>query len=433
MPTRTKRNNDKSQLAATVRAVHGLDQVERATQLVNGRVIGRFGKFRLDSHFQPIISLMHRCPVGYEALLRSTDSANQPVSPLDVFATTGHDESDAVLLDRLCRDVHLRNFMALGDTSNWLFLNVHPRIAIQGSRYGTFFGDLLQRHGLPAHRVVIEILEGEIQEDAQLAEAVDYYKQQGCLVAIDDFGAGHSNFNRVWKIQPQIVKFDRALLGYAVGSGEVRRLLAGLVTLVHESGSLSLMEGIETEDEALIALDSGIDLAQGYYFGRPAAGLCDIGDTGSKLLALCAKSERLVRDESRHHQELLASPRAEFEQAARLFVSGMDLPHACAHLVALPKVARCYLLDATGRQVSDYVFAAGMGARRDSRFNPVSEKTDAVWARRPYFRRAMQRHNEIQVTRPYLSLPDARMCITLSVALRVEDQTIVLCCDIDWA
>jgi hypothetical protein len=276
----------------------------------------------------------------------------------------------------------------------------------------------------------MEILEGEIHDTSLLVEAVDYYKQQGCLVAIDYFGAGHSNFNRVWKIQPQIVKFDRALLNHAVGSGEVRRVLTGLVTLVHESGSLTLMEGIETEEEALISLDAGIDLAQGYYFGRPAAGLCE-DVAGKTLPELCAKSAALVRDDFRRQQQALAGPRTAFERAAQLIVSGLDLPDACTRLLARPEVVRCYLLDAAGRQIASYADAQERGARRDRRFIPISNNADAVWARRPYFQRAIRQPGKIQITRPYLSLLDARMCVTISVALIMDDQTVVLCCDLD--
>ena len=44
------------------------------------------------------------------------------------------------------------------------------------------------------------------------------------------------------------------------------------VTLLHEAGKLVLVEGIETEHEAQIALSCEADFVQGYYFGRPAPG-----------------------------------------------------------------------------------------------------------------------------------------------------------------
>lgn len=56
---------------------------------------------------------------------------------------------------------------------------------------------MLARYDLPPHRVVIELIENEIADEAQFAEAMRYYPERGCLFAIDDFGAGQSNFDRI--------------------------------------------------------------------------------------------------------------------------------------------------------------------------------------------------------------------------------------------
>lgn len=72
------------------------------------------------------------------------------------------------------------------------------------------FKYLLQRYQIPAARVVVETIEGAIADEGQLSESVQFYKNLGCLVAIDDFGAGHSNIERIWRLVPDIVKLDRS-------------------------------------------------------------------------------------------------------------------------------------------------------------------------------------------------------------------------------
>ena len=69
----------------------------------------------------------------------------------------------------------------------------------------------------------------------------------------------------------------------------------------------------------------------------------------------------------------------------------------------------------------------------DPRFRPLGLASDARWARRPYFRRALEEPGVTQITRPYLSLHGARMCVTLSVACATPAGLRVLCADIDWA
>jgi EAL domain-containing protein (putative c-di-GMP-specific phosphodiesterase class I) len=81
----------------------------RISQDDDGRVTGSFQDYRLASAFQPIFSLSHGSPVGYEALCRARSSAGLAVSPLELFGQV-LSESENVLLDRLCRAVHVQNF-----------------------------------------------------------------------------------------------------------------------------------------------------------------------------------------------------------------------------------------------------------------------------------------------------------------------------------
>ena len=409
-------------------AYHGVDASVCRTA---GEVSGSFKGLRVGSGFQPIYSLAHRRAVGYEALLRATTGDGAGVSPLAVFDMTA-DEAEAVFLDRLCRNVHLGNFMAAGDEQSWLFLNVSPQVVVRGRDYGSFFLDLLTRNAMPAARVVVEILEGQIDDDLRLADTVDYYKELGCLVAIDDFGAGHSNFDRIWKVSPHIVKFDRSMITQAASNRTVRRVLPSLVSLIHETGSLALMEGIETAEEALIAVDAGFDLVQGYYFGRPGKAIAS-AEPGSRAIAeLHDRYGAQSQSEADGYRRELARYEDRFRLAAAQVAAGTGLAQACAPLLDSPRAERCYLLDADGRQIGGNVAAPASPARNDPRFKPLADGSGAVWSRRHYFRRAVNRPGQVQTTRPYLSIAGANLCITLSVALHREDRLVVFCCDLDW-
>jgi len=99
----------------------------------------------------------------------------------------------------------------------------------------------VRRHagsGIAPHRVVIEILESEINDQAYLKDLIKHFRNMGCLIAIDDFGAGHSNFDRIWELEPDIVKIDRSLIKRAAINSKVKRILSGMESLIHEAGSL---------------------------------------------------------------------------------------------------------------------------------------------------------------------------------------------------
>lgn len=75
------------------------------------------------------------------------------------------------------------------------------------------------------------------------------------------------HYDRLTALKPNIVKFDRSLIA---GASEARRYLLGrLVSAVHALGATVVAEGVETEDEAQIARDAGVDMLQGYLIGRP--------------------------------------------------------------------------------------------------------------------------------------------------------------------
>ena len=409
-------------------------------QLEGGRWQASHDGALLDSHFQPIYSFPHRRSVGHEALLRVVDAQGLVVPPLHFFERlSGFDEQ--VKVDRLSRLLHVHNFVNQQDRDGWLFLNIHPAVFVHGARQPDMLEaavKVVQALGVPPHRLVFEVTEDVMAQDAEFESAVANARATGCLLALDDFGAGHSNFDRVWRIHPEIVKLDRSLLRRAVASPRVSRVLTQMVSLLHECGALVLLEGVETRDEALLALDADVDLVQGFAFGVPAPDL--VGSTGTsgaienvwKVL-----DERHVQDRLAHTQHI-APFTAALKKALPGLRQGQPLHQAAASLLALPGVQLCYLLDEHGVDCVIPVEPEQQGLAltgrpaSDKRFEPLEQAGSARWARRPYFRRAVSELGQVQVTRPYLSLHGARMCVTVSLAFWSNARMLVICADLDW-
>jgi len=403
-------------------------------EMQDGRWRARQGDWQLDSHFQPVFSFPHRRAVGYEALLRVSDAAGNPVSPLKFFEHLSSFEQQWAA-DRLCRLLHVHNFVHQAGDEGWLFLNIHPAVFVHGAQQmQALEGSVrtMQALGLPMHRVVLEVTEDVMAQEADFERAVANVRETGCLLALDDFGAGHSNFDRIWHIHPEIVKLDRSLLRRASQSPRIARVLAQMVSLLHECGSLVLLEGVETRDEAMLALDVDVDMVQGFVFGRPVPGMLGpegVSDEIEEIWELMDERHAVMR---KAHAGHIAPHRDALKQAqARL--AGRSLADACAGLMALPGVQVCFLLDERGRHVAQPLVPPGVqDLSQDPRFRPLGLAGDARWARRPYFRRALDEPGVTQMTRPYLSLHGARMCVTLSIGFATPEGLRVLCADIDW-
>jgi len=408
--------------------IYNTDFIGQLTRKTDGKTTGVFKDYCLKSVFQPICSLAHKRIVGYEALLRAEDLLKQPIRP-DLLFGRGEILSDIVLLDRLSRYIHISNFQDLNDRINWLFLNISPQTIVHGKEFGAFFSDALERNGLPSYRVVIEILEYPIsgEENDRLVDTVGYYRKQGCLIAIDDFGAGYSNFDRIWTLKPDIVKLDRSMLVRAEADRGIRQLFPGIVSLLHQAGSLVVVEGVETEEQAFIVMESDADMAQGYFFSRPCQ---DLNEFPHSFQSLFDSYKALESLHGKECQEMHNRYRSLFYASAGLIEIGHSLADASKPLFENKLIIRCFLLEPNGMQIGDTVTSQVYADKIDPRFRPLEEAKNADWFRRHYLRRAVMQPGQLQITRPYLSITGAHMCSTLSMLIHRGSEDVILCCDI---
>lgn len=388
------------------------------------------GAYRLHSAFQPIFSLSHRRAVGFEGLLRPVDADGQAVTPTDYFRHARQTRPIAEL-DRECRELHIRNFSAAGLDGRWLFLNLEPAIITDRVFDDGRLLSALEAAGLSPDLLVVEILESAISDEGVLRDAVAYFRSIGATLALDDFGAGHSNFDRIWRLAPDIIKLDRSLIVEAEQhrTDRLQRMLPNLVSLMHEAGSLVLAEGIETEDQALVAMDADLDFAQGFYFAKPqslvSADIRESEDTLERLTRSFVTSTIVDERTERLHNEPYIET---FREATVQIENGTSIEQAIQLLLNMPRTARYYLLNTWGEQIALH-YGLRHPDNHASQPAPISGTTGGSWYRRQYFRAAMSEPNRLQVSRPYLSTADAHMCITLSVACGSPPRY-VLCCDI---
>jgi len=389
------------------------------------------GGFRLASHFQPIFSLTHHRVIGHEALLRATAlESGVALPPMQLFAGADGDAA-RVALDRAALMQHLAAY-ARREADEWLFLNMHPRsLAWPGGAGIRDIADALAAHDLRPGQVVIEVLESSLPDDPDFDRRIEELRELGCLVSLDDFGAGHSNFDRVFRLRPEIVKLDRSVVARAEGDAHARRIAAQMVSLLHECGCLVLMEGIETDEGAYTALRCDVDFVQGYHFGRPAAGLAGI--TGLHALRTAwDRFDRQSASDDRLWQEQMSPYKQSIELASVLLAGGASLEESCRRFLSQPGAQMCYLLDRQGRQVVGNAFRddrASSVLERHERFAPLHDTRHARWSRRAYFRNAEASPNFAQVTRPYMTLQGSSMCVTVSIQFDMGGRSLILCGD----
>jgi EAL domain-containing protein (putative c-di-GMP-specific phosphodiesterase class I) len=396
----------------------------------NDSYTSAFQQFSLRSVYQPIISLPHRRIIGYEALLR-TGSPMELQGPQAVFELAARQAGGLAELDRASRLLHLLNYPFMRQLDHWLFINVSQAVVEEHPDKPLLPKEYPARDWFSPRQVVLEIMEQEIKDKALLSEFVRVQRAEGFVIAVDDFGAGHSNFDRIWELQPDIVKLDRSTIVKAESDDRVRRMLPRMVSLLKESGAIVLLEGVETAKQAAIAMDSDADLVQGFYFGVPAGKLsCKLESEGHISERINAAVE-LEGDIGASQRAFSESCWKVFAQAVTLLEAGLSLVDIASKMPELDEGIRLYLLDEQGTQVADSVLMRPKAGLAHLRFRPLLISKGARWTRKDYFRRAISDVGRMQSSTPYLSLPDGRTCVTYSQAVQTSQGVRVLCFDVE--
>lgn len=233
---------------------------------------GRYGDYRLKTAYQPIYQRVGRAllPVGVEGLL----SVYRQGSSVDTRAfLDAVPPEDRLFIDSMSRCLHIRNHHNIGVPKLRLYFNYDPRANsdIDGAlREIRTMASCLTETGLDSRLLVCEITEAVALDESTLVAVAEIMRALGIRVAVGNFGAGHSTYERISKTLPDIVKIDGELFRSLCRDTAAARLFGPLVETIRRSGAEVLAEGIETPAELKVAMDARVDLVQGHLLGRPA-------------------------------------------------------------------------------------------------------------------------------------------------------------------
>lgn len=202
------------------------------------------------------------------------------------------------------------------------------------------------------------------------------------------------------------------------------------MSLIHETGCLVVIEGVETKDEALIAIDVGADMVQGFYFTLPEAEISFNSELDSTLTDLVQLQRSQAKKQTQRLDHYFDEFQALYEKALDNFRQHKDFRQASAIIFSEQRAIRCFLLDEVGYQIGNSIHAPSYKQEVDKRVLPLIAGKNASWSHKYYHFRAINQPGKLQVTRPYLSVAGLHMCITVSQAIEVNDTVFVFCCDL---
>ena len=220
----------------------------------------------LELAYQPIVNVESGETTGVETLLRWRTSEGEPVPPADFIPVAEASglivPLGAWVLERACADA-----VPLGD------LTVAVNVSAVQLRTPDFVGTVagaLERSGLPAERLVVELTESALMDDvAGVRETFEALRALGVSIAIDDFGTGFSSLATLADLPVDVLKLDRSFINAMVDSPAHEALVGGVVSLAERMGLPVVAEGVETAEQFEALRTLGCRWAQGYHLGRP--------------------------------------------------------------------------------------------------------------------------------------------------------------------
>ncbi|MDB2562455.1 EAL domain-containing protein [Sulfurimonas sp.] len=214
-------------------------------------------------YFQPIVN-KNKEIIKFECLMRlcEKEKANSPYFFLDIAKKSRiYKTLTMIMLKQI--------FEAISQHQNYDFSINMSQIDILDSTIVNYILANLSERNIGT-RVIFEILEDESLKDKEkFLDFVNYVKALGAKIAIDDFGAGYSNFSYMLELNPDIIKIDGSLIKNIDTDRNSYIVTNAIINFTKQLKIETVAEYVHSEDVFTIAQELGIDNFQGFLFSEP--------------------------------------------------------------------------------------------------------------------------------------------------------------------
>ena len=238
-------------------------------------------------HYQPIVSIDGGAVRGVEALLRWEHPGKGVISPLD-FIPVAEETGLIVEIGEWVVSEAVRQLASWrragsrhGGPDLFMSVNVSARQLHEPGLVDHVAAEL-RRHAVPPHLLILELTESAMMTDRESSGLILHQlRDLGVLLSIDDFGTGYSSLSHLRRFPVSKVKIDRSFVSGIEHDADDAEIVRAIVAMSLSMRLEVVAEGIETVGQRDILSQLGVELGQGWLFGRPLpAEDCVFGTTG---------------------------------------------------------------------------------------------------------------------------------------------------------
>jgi EAL domain-containing protein (putative c-di-GMP-specific phosphodiesterase class I) len=175
------------------------------------------------------------------------------------------------VFDRMCRETALKT-SAIKEVDKKIFINFIPTAIYDPEFCLTSTLEWAKQLKFDPKNIVFEVIESHnVKDKEHLIKILNYYKENGFLISLDDVGEGYSSLNMIIDIKPDIIKVDRNIIFNIDKDIMKQSIYKAIRSICLDNGIKLLAKGVETPYELEKIKEIGVDYAQGNYFSKASA------------------------------------------------------------------------------------------------------------------------------------------------------------------
>lgn len=383
----------------------------------------------IDVKFQPIMSIATKSIIGFDGISLGA-KVDDNFLDLEKLFEVANQEDSLIDLDRLIRERIVEDFNKIpGSSDRLLFISIDMSVIEKHVGSGIIF-DLVNRFNIDPKNVVLEIFENNISDIDVLKQFINSYRSKGFLVALA-IGSGFANLDKISHVEPDVIKISEAITKDIAEDFYKQEIFKSLINLSKKISAMVIADGINLEEQAIIAMELGADMLQGNFFGGY--------DTVNK--GLLKSTEQFVNQFGTRYRKY-KEEQVEFEKGRQLqykefvdnvikeltLVTEKSFDSKLHELVNKYDAFECvYVLDANGIQITDTAtHLKNILSQKALIFKPAKKGTDHSLKKYYYFLNNLGLNK--YVTDAYISSASGNLCITISEKFITTDKNEYIIC-----
>lgn len=220
---------------------------------------------------QPKYNMHTNAIVGAEALVRWKHPVKGIIRPdafIPVFEKNGNIlKLDEYVWEETCKCLSKWNKMGYNNIP--VSVNI-SRIHVYNKHLVEKLCSLVEKYDIPVELLQLEFTESALLEDAsELYDLMYKLKEKNFVLLMDDFASGYSSLNTLKSAPFDIVKLDKEFISAVTENKRDRMLVASTISMIDKQSMEVVVEGVETEEQVDVLIESGCNIAQGFFFSKP--------------------------------------------------------------------------------------------------------------------------------------------------------------------